>query len=199
MEHVVMDYLIKQGLGHAAVAWAGESGAGLGVGGRVATPAWLLARQDITLHVLRGEVENATRLLTRFSPGLLDAHPTLQFTLKQQQLIELVRNDALDDALVFAQELMPLAQQQPDMLQELERTMALFALGVDEGGEDKERGRLMGVARRWQVVQAVNAAVFDKEGVESTTTLEDMVRRVAWEQDTVATRTTCAVPSPHLL
>jgi hypothetical protein len=59
---------------------------------------------------------------------ILDTNPLLFFHLQQQRLIELIRTGDVSEALQFAsEELAPRAEEHPDLLPELERTMALLA------------------------------------------------------------------------
>lgn len=59
---------------------------------------------------------------------ILDTNPLLFFHLQQQRLIELIRAGDITAALQFAsEELAPRAEEHPDLLPELERTMALLA------------------------------------------------------------------------
>jgi hypothetical protein len=58
-------------------------------------------------------------------------NPTLHFHLLQLQLIELIRQSRIPEALLFAQsELAPRGEEHPQFLKELERTMALLAFEI---------------------------------------------------------------------
>lgn len=66
---------------------------------------------------------------------ILDTNPLLFFHLQQQRLIELIRAGDITLALRFAAEdLAPRAEEHPDLLPELERTMALLAFELPRGG-----------------------------------------------------------------
>ncbi|GAA5977081.1 hypothetical protein JCM11641_001294 [Rhodosporidiobolus odoratus] len=85
-------------------------------------------RMDIRRAVLRGDVEAALEKVVDLDLEILDLDPTLHFHLLQQRLIELIRADDIPTALAFAtNELAPLAEEHPQFLKELERTMALLA------------------------------------------------------------------------
>src|SRR5262245_10660422 len=144
MDTIIMDYLLKQGFGQSALKWSQESSTyssskslpqSLSINGVSLSPEWLLAREAINLAFLQGNIAEATRLLVNFSPGILDRHAHLKFIILQQQLIEMIRQDLMDESLAFAHDLLQFAKQDAQILEELERTMALFALGKDEGGE----------------------------------------------------------------
>jgi hypothetical protein len=58
----------------------------------------------------------------------LDTNPYLFFHLQQQRLIELIRRGEFAEALEFAaEEMAPRGEENPEFLEELERTMALMA------------------------------------------------------------------------
>ena len=59
-------------------------------------------------------------------PQILEEQQELAFHLQQQRLIELIREGRVDDALEFAQEnLAPLGEEQPALLEELGEPWAL--------------------------------------------------------------------------
>lgn len=75
-----------------------------------------------------GRVAEAISLVHELHPELLDDDRYLFFHLQQQQLIELIRERRIDDALRFASEqLAERGEEDPSVLEELERTMALLA------------------------------------------------------------------------
>merc|ERR1711997_549171 len=75
-----------------------------------------------------GKISEATALVHQLHPELLDDDRYLFFHLQQQQLIELIRESRVEDAIRFASEqLAERGEEDPSVLEELERTMALLA------------------------------------------------------------------------
>ena len=75
-----------------------------------------------------GRIGEAISLVHELHPELLDDDRYLFFHLQQQQLIELIRERRIDEALRFASDqLAERGEEDPSVLEELERTMALLA------------------------------------------------------------------------
>ncbi len=85
-------------------------------------------RIKIRESIQSGRVGEAIALVHELHPELLDDDRYLFFHLQQQQLIELIRERRVDEALRFASEqLAERGEEDPKVLEELERTMALLA------------------------------------------------------------------------
>ncbi|GAA5871236.1 hypothetical protein JCM8547_007232 [Rhodosporidiobolus lusitaniae] len=129
---LVANYLFTEGYLSAAEHFSREAGfdtstshAGAAALGDVDS---IKRRMDIRRAVLKGDVEDALEKVVDMDVEILDLDPSLHFHLLQQQLIELIRSGQIPTALAFAQnELAPLAEEHPQFLKELERTMALLA------------------------------------------------------------------------
>ncbi|GAA5870607.1 hypothetical protein JCM16303_001533 [Sporobolomyces ruberrimus] len=86
------------------------------------------ARRDIRSCVQRGKIQEALDKVVDLDPEILEHDPSLHFSLLQQHLIELIRQQKIPEALEFAQtELAPRGEEHPKFLEELEKTMALLA------------------------------------------------------------------------
>ena len=102
-----------------------------------------------------GKIQEATALVNQLHPDLLDSDRYLFFHLQQQHLIELIRQKNIEEALRFAQvcvfclffyffrckilnasmfqeHLAERGEQNPSILGELERTLALLAFDDPE-------------------------------------------------------------------
>lgn len=77
---------------------------------------------------MNGRIQEATALINQLHPELLDNDRYLYFHLQQLHLIELIRNNRVEEALAFAQShLSEAGEEDPNVLSELERTLALLA------------------------------------------------------------------------
>ena len=75
-----------------------------------------------------GQIGEAIAQVHNLHPELLDDDRYLFFHLQQQQLIELIREQRVEEALRFASEqLAERGEEDAGVLEELERTMALLA------------------------------------------------------------------------
>ena len=85
-------------------------------------------RIKIRDFVASGKIEDARTLIQQLYPELLDEDRYLLFRVQQQQLIELIRQDNIEDAINFAENQMAeRGEDDPEVRDELERTMALMA------------------------------------------------------------------------
>merc|ERR1719319_784477 len=105
-----------------------------------------------------------------------------------QHLIELIREQKVEEALKFAAEhLAERGEEDAAVLQELERTLALLAF---EDPESCPFADLLAPAHRQQVASELNAAILRAEHTESSQSkLAIMLERLLWAQ--VATPDTC--------
>lgn len=78
--------------------------------------------------VQSGKIQESINLINQLHPDLLDSDRHLYFHLQQLHLIELIRNGNIEDALTFAQnKISEAGETNPEVLNELERTLALLA------------------------------------------------------------------------
>lgn len=178
MNKLVMNYLSVQGYREAALCLEQESG--------VALPANLEAiedRESVRAALLDGNVYHAIELINDFDPEILDTQQELMFTLQQQQLIELIRTEKLEEALVFAQqELGPRAVMDAAMLDELERTMALLALDKDSTDESSPLARMLSVDQRLSTADSVNEALLTSLGQRTDPNLSALLVLMEWAE-----------------
>nr|CAG4650455.1 EOG090X0CTI [Sida crystallina] len=177
MNRLVMNYLVTEGFKEAAEKFAHEAG--------IKTPAELEhldERIKIRDAIQSGQIQEATALVNQLHPDLLDSDRYLFFHLQQQHLIELIRNKNVEEALRFAQEhLAERGEQNPAILVELERTMALLAF---DDPEKSPFGDLLHPSHRQRVASELNAAILKAEHRESTTPqLVSLMKLVMWAQD----------------
>nr|SVE75369.1 EOG090X0CTI [Daphnia dolichocephala] len=177
MNRLVMNYLVTEGFKEAAEKFALEAG--------FKAPAELERldeRIKIRDAIQAGKIQEATALVNQLHPDLLDSDRYLFFHLQQQHLIELIRQKNIEEALKFAQEhLAERGEQNPAILGELERTLALLAF---EDPEKSPFGDLLHPSHRQRVASELNAAILKAEHRESTTPqLVSLMKLVMWSQD----------------
>ena len=141
---------------------------------------------------------------------ILDSNPSLYFHLQQQRLIELIRQNKIEEALLFAQaELAPRGEEHPEFLHELEETMTLLAYDVDlaaieasqaakgqltvtaEGADDGPPAfvtALLHPSHRQATAAEVNAAILTSQSHGSTPKLPNLLRMLAWGEGLLSER-----------
>lgn len=160
MNRLVLDYLVIEGYKDAAEAFARESG----VAPEVDLDT-ISDRMSIRAAVQRGDVEAAVARVNELDPQILNGNTQLAFHLRQQQLIEIIREGRVEDALAFAQqELAPAGEQNPAFLEELETTMALLAF---ENSAACPVGHLLEPTQRHKTARELNGAILASQAQQT--------------------------------
>ncbi|KAI8472538.1 MAG: CTLH/CRA C-terminal to lish motif domain-containing protein [Monoraphidium minutum] len=175
MNRLVMDFLVTEGYVDAARAFQGESGAPPGVDlGDIA------GRMEIRAAVQGGRVEDAIDRVNDLDPEILEEQQGLLFHLQQQRLIEMIRDGRTADALDFAREyLAPAGEENPEFLDELERTVALLAF---DDPRASPVGDLMDAAQRQKTASELNAAILSSQCHETEPRLALLLKALLWAQ-----------------
>lgn len=176
MNKLIMNYLVTEGFKEAAEKFQEEAGV---------VPSVELSSLDnrilIREAVQNGRVQEATHLVNQFHPELLDNDRYLYFHLQQLHLIELIRSAKIEEALSFAQTRMSEAgENNPDILHELERTLALLAF---EHPEESPFNDLLEQSHRQKVASELNAAILKQENQEHTSPkIANLLKLILWAQ-----------------
>lgn len=176
MNKLIMDYLVTEGFKEAAEKFRMESG--------IQPPVVDLNTLDQRIHIRdaiqNGRIQEAISLVNKLHPELLDNDRNLYFHLQQQHLIELIRKKNVEEALQFAQlHLAERGEADPEILNELERTLALLAF---EDPESSPFGELLHPSQRQKVASELNAAILQMESRESTPKLANLLKLLMWAQ-----------------
>ncbi|KAL6046903.1 Glucose-induced degradation protein 8 [Balamuthia mandrillaris] len=192
MNKLVMDYLVVEGYKDVAEKFQKESGT------KPAMPLESITeRMAIRADLLQGEVAAAVDKVNQIDPELLDNNPQLSFHIKQQQLIELIRSGGTEDALQFAQEhLAPCGEHNEQLLEELERTMALL-LFADAASSSSSAppnyANLLDMAQRQKTAGELNAAILSSLHQNHDPKLLTLLKMLLWSQGQLADRLPCTI------
>lgn len=187
MNRLVMDYLVIEGHKEAAECFQAESGTSAGL-----DLDTIVTRREIRSSVEGGDVKTALVRAYTLSPELMSQSPELGFYVHQQQLIELIRADRIEEAILFAQEeLGPKAELSAPLLAELERTMLLLAYPDLTQCPERE---LLSQAQRQRTASRLNAAVLSSLEQEKEATLPMLFRRLLSEHVSMGQRHGLTLP-----
>ncbi|KAJ1936050.1 hypothetical protein FBU59_005182 [Linderina macrospora] len=171
-----MNYLIIEGYKDAAEKFSEESG----LHTRVDLGS-IEERMQIRFAVQNGDIRSAIERVNDLNPDLLETDARLYFQLQQQQLIELIRQGKSEEALVFAQEeLAPHGAEHPELLRELERTMALLAFDAQDG--KSPLAELLDFQQRQKTANELNAALLAAHSQPREPKLPALLQLLAWTQ-----------------
>lgn len=118
---------------------------------RIETAEMMDRRVEIKHHIEEGDIMKAKSLINLHYPELLDSHRDLYFKLQQQHLIELIRQQKIDQVLNYVHE--QLSVDELGDLTEMERTLALLAY---ENPDKSPYANLMKTSHRLQLASEIN-------------------------------------------
>ncbi|KAK4271470.1 hypothetical protein QN277_020164 [Acacia crassicarpa] len=175
MNKLVMNFLVTEGYVEVAEKFRMESGTEPDI-----NLATITDRMAIKKAVQSGNVEDAIEKMNDLNPEILDTNSQLFFHLQQQRLIELIRKGKVEEGLVFAhEELAPRGQENQSFLEELERTVSLFAF---EDFSDCPVGELLDMSQRLKTANEVNAAILASQSHEKDPKLPSLLKMLIWAQ-----------------
>ncbi|TMW48984.1 hypothetical protein DOY81_005928 [Sarcophaga bullata] len=182
MNRLIMNYLVTEGFKEAAEKFQLEAGL---------EPSIELSSLDdrilIREAVQNGRIQEATHLVNQLHPELLDNDRYLFFHLQQLQLIELIRVGKIEEALSFAQnKLSEAGEDIPEVLNELERTLALLAF---EKPQESPFSYLLEQSHRQKIASELNAAILKCEhSADSTPKIMFLLKLIMWAQSKLDAR-----------
>ncbi|GBG68578.1 hypothetical protein CBR_g3123 [Chara braunii] len=175
MNRLIMNFLVTEGYVDAAERFQQESGTQPEI-----DLATITDRMTVRRAVQSGNVEDAIYRVNDLNPEILDTNPQLFFHLQQQRLIELIRNQKIQEALEFAQEeLAPRGEENKQFLEELERTVALLAF---EDTSSCPVGDLLDISQRQRTASELNAAILTSQSHERDPRLPSLLKMLVWVQ-----------------
>lgn len=182
LNQLIMNYLIIEGYKDAAEKFSEESGLTHSI-----DLSSISERMEIRTAVQSGRIKQAIERVNDLNPDLLDMDPRLYFHLQQQHLIELIRQNKAEEALEFAQqELAPHGEEHPELLRELERTMALLAFDLSK---DMPLAELMDFSHRQRTANELNAALLAAHSQPREPKLPALLQLLRWTQDQLEEKT----------
>ncbi|XP_051128724.1 protein GID8 homolog [Andrographis paniculata] len=175
MNKIVMNFLVTEGYLDAAEKFQLESSTEPGVD--LATG---IDRMAVKKALQGGYVEDAIGKVNDLNPEILDTNAELFFHLQKQQLIELIRNGKVEEALDFAgEELAPRGEENKKFLEELERAVTLLAF---EDASKSPVAELLDMLQRVKIASEVNAVILTSQGQEKDPKLLNLLKMLVWTQ-----------------
>jgi len=183
---LIMDYLIAEGFKEAAERFKMEANIDVekisGLVNNHESNEQIDQRIAVRGAIEGGRIREAMKLINDYYPELIDNNRNLYFKLQQQQLIELIRDHLLEEALQFSQQQLSV---DGDYLQlpELERTLSLLAFDKPEMSPYSD---LLHSSHRQQLASEVNEAILKEqsgEGEPSKPKLVSLIKLLLWTQN----------------
>ncbi|KAA0198886.1 Glucose-induced degradation protein 8 [Fasciolopsis buskii] len=161
INRLILEYLVVEGYKDAAEKFSRETGITEPLTEMRISGESLMDRMWIREAVLRRNIADVIEKVNSLWPELFDKNPFIYFQLRQLQMLELIRNHKLEDALIFAQSYLadPVAKRlsdHPQLLNEMQNTMALLAF---DDPAQSIYGCLLGPQHAELVAGALNRAI----------------------------------------
>ncbi|KAJ9066215.1 Glucose-induced degradation complex subunit [Entomophthora muscae] len=139
-------------------------------------------RMSIRNAIQTGNIQEAIEKVNDINPEILDTNPSLYFHLQQQRLIELIRLGKTHEALEFAQEeLAHRGEENPQLLEELEKTMVLLAF--EKKTHECPVNDLLDYSHRQKTASELNAAILVSQSRHKDPRLPSLLKLSVWAQN----------------
>lgn len=139
-------------------------------------------RVQIRQWVVAGQIQQAIDDVIALHPNFVSEFPDLHFELLSQLLIEMIRENRMDDGLRFSHsQLGPLARTNSSYLSKIERMMALLVFGSGPGTWTE----LLELRQRERLGDKLNQVLLTREGLPKDSLLSTLLKRFLWLKEMV--------------
>ena len=98
MNKIVLNYLVVEGYKDAVEKFIKETGISAEYDAEL-----LERRMKIRSLILNSQIDEAINEINNINPEILEKNPLIHFELQKQKLIEIIKNNRIEEALQFAQ------------------------------------------------------------------------------------------------
>ncbi|EAS05436.2 Ran-binding protein in the microtubule-organising centre protein (macronuclear) [Tetrahymena thermophila SB210] len=141
-------------------------------------------RIDIRKLILNGQIDEAINELDKINKKVLEENKDINFNIKLQKCIELIRSEQIDKAISFAQEeLLPILEssnEKKELYQDsMEKVMSLLAF---ENLQESPYQDLVSNSQRIKISSQINYEML-KGQQEKENKLPTLIKLLLWSQD----------------
>ncbi|XP_050093897.1 glucose-induced degradation protein 8 homolog [Anopheles aquasalis] len=177
----IMNYLVEEGFKEVAEEFQRESGI---------APSANLSSLDVRFlireTVQNGCIQETIRLVNQLHPELFNNDRSVYIHLQQLQVVELIRDEKIEEALTLAQTHFPEASLSDQV--NIERTMALLAF---KPSYQSPFADLLGQSYRQKIANELNAAIikFEQKEDQKLSPLMNVLKLILWAQGVLEKKT----------
>lgn len=161
MNELIMDYLVHEGFKEAAERFREEAGSHEDRIAdwitRLESPEMMDRRVEVRHCIEGGDILKGQSLINLYYPEFLDNHRSLYFKLQQQHLIELIRQQKINEVLAYVHDQLSIDELRD--LTEMERTLALLAY---EFPDKSPYSNLLQASHRLQLASEINDMILQE-------------------------------------
>lgn len=152
MNELIMDYLVHEGFKEAAERFREEAG----IEPKLSVEL-MDKRIEIRQLIEEGSILEGQSLINSYYPELLDNHRDIYFRLQQQHLIELIRQQKINEVLSYVHDHLRVDELRD--LSGMERTLALLAY---EQPDKSPYANLLQTSHRLQLASEINDIILQE-------------------------------------
>ncbi|KRX00894.1 hypothetical protein PPERSA_09500 [Pseudocohnilembus persalinus] len=176
-----MNFFLVEGYKDAAIQFQKESGTDISKQDLESMEPRIQVRQLI----LQGKIDEAIEKVTQLDENLQENNKDIMFELKLQKLIELIKENKIQEAIEYAQKaLLPMATENVQYLEQLEKVMSLLAYSEVEKAPASE---LVQNSQRINISSDINYELLkNTNSQEKESKLPALIKLLVWSQQRLA-------------
>ncbi|CAD52502.1 hypothetical protein PFAG_05959 [Plasmodium falciparum Santa Lucia] len=150
-------------------------------------------RYLIQNEIMNNKIEEAIEHINNLDKGILKKHKDLVFFLKKQQLLKLILNNNINEAIIYSQqELASYVKEKPSLINEIDDVMMLMA--YQDFNNEEAKNLIQKIEKKKNTLKRIDDIILNYYNVDSESTLEYMVKNVFFTQNVLSSKYPCSVP-----
>ncbi|SBO24552.1 RanBPM and CLTH-like protein, putative [Plasmodium knowlesi strain H] len=124
---------------------------------------------------------------------ILKKHKDLVFFLKKQQLLKLILNNNINEAILYSQkELAPYVNEKPSLISEIDDVMMLMA--YQDLNSEEAKKLIQKIEKKKNTLKRIDDIILSYYNVDSESTLEYIVKNIFFTQNVLSSKYPCSIP-----
>ncbi|CRG95075.1 RanBPM and CLTH-like protein, putative [Plasmodium gallinaceum] len=149
-------------------------------------------RYLIQSEIMNNKIEKAIEHINNLDQGILKKHKDIIFFLKKQQLLKLILNNNINEAIVYSQqELAPYVKEKPSLINEIDDVMMLMA--YQDLNSEEAKKLIQKIEKKKNTLKRIDDIILSYYNVDKST-LEYIVKNVFFTQNILSSKYPCSIP-----
>ncbi|GAW82203.1 RanBPM and CLTH-like protein [Plasmodium gonderi] len=150
-------------------------------------------RYLIQNEILNNRIEEAIEHINNLDKGILKKHKDIVFFLKKQQLLKLILNNNIKEAITYSQqELAPYVKEKPSLISEIDDVMMLMA--YQDFNSEEAKKLIQKIEKKKTTLKRIDDIILSYYNVDSESTLEYIVKNIFFTQNVLSSKYPCSIP-----
>ncbi|SCO93689.1 RanBPM and CLTH-like protein, putative [Plasmodium malariae] len=144
-------------------------------------------RYLIQSEIMNNKIEEAIEHINNLDEGILKKHKDLVFFLKKQQLLKLILNSNINEAIMYSQqELAPYVNEKPSLISEIDDVMMLMA--YQDFNSEEAKKLIQKIEKKKNTLKRIDDIILSYYNVDNESTLEYIVKNVSFTQNVLSSK-----------